>query len=71
MTSPIRVQVFLVRVAASVMPPLSAAEVEEAVRHLAFTRERPHGMGALDVSAFNFNEHAEPMIVTDWTEVDT
>lgn len=51
MSLPIRTQVFVVEVSASVMPPLHADEVEDVVRRLAFGKERSAGMGALSVDA--------------------
>lgn len=67
----IRTQVFVVEVSASVMPSLTAAEVEDAVRRLAYAKERPHGMGSLDVCAYEgFNERSSPVTVTDWQEAE-
>lgn len=63
----IRTQVFVVEVSASVMPSLTAAEVEDAVRRLAFAKERSHGMGAPEVCAYEgFNERSRT--VAEWTE---
>lgn len=50
MTLPIRSQVFVVEVAASIMPPMTEAELTDVVTRLAVEKERRCGMGALGVS---------------------
>lgn len=48
---------YVVEVSASVMPPLTEAEVQEAVLKAAVVKERQHGMGHLSVVAYEaFNE---------------
>lgn len=49
MSLPIKTQTFLVEVSASVMPPMTADELHNAVSRLAYEKESRRGMGFLDV----------------------
>lgn len=63
MSMPIRTQVFVVEVSASIMPPLTEDEVHNAVARVAHEKERQRGMGYIDVQVregFDIDDLEDP-----------